>query len=202
MDNLHPLLLMDKTELRLAKKLIKQLDDENKCKQASDRLAELSEAVLEHLLRENFVSLGEDGQYIPAVKFIQLASAKITDGLPRSEATALLQRVIERAGDINARPTEFDHHITRLAVFGSYLGGNELLGDLDIAFDYQRNPEPVGIPVKPWSYRKSAGNLSKMLSYLRLRKRRQISLHTWEEINRLKTPYKVVFEYEPRKNRK
>ena len=46
MDNLHPLLLMDKTELRLAKKLIKQLDDENKRKQASDRLAELSEVVL------------------------------------------------------------------------------------------------------------------------------------------------------------
>lgn len=46
MDNLHPLLLMDKTELRLAKKLIKQLDDENKCKQASDRLADLSEVVL------------------------------------------------------------------------------------------------------------------------------------------------------------
>ena len=46
MDNLHPLLLMDKTELRLAKKLIKQLDDENKRKQTSDRLAELSEVVL------------------------------------------------------------------------------------------------------------------------------------------------------------
>lgn len=42
MDNLHPLSLMDKTELRLAKKLIKQLDDENKRKQ----LAELSEGVL------------------------------------------------------------------------------------------------------------------------------------------------------------
>ena len=163
--------------------------------------AEEATPVLEHLLREGFVSMDGAERYLPTRRFLQLAIASISHGLSRPEASTLLQRVIERAGDINARPTEFDHHITRLAVFGSYLGSNELLGDLDIAFDYQWNPEPVGIPVKPWSYKKSAGNFSKMLSYLRLRKRRQISLHTWEEINRLKTPYKVVFEYEPRKNR-
>lgn len=47
MDDLHPLLLMNKAELRLAKKLIKQVDDKDKYKQASDQLAKLSEAVLE-----------------------------------------------------------------------------------------------------------------------------------------------------------
>lgn len=46
MDDLHPLLLMNKAELRLVKKLIKQVDDKDKYKQASDQLAELSEAVL------------------------------------------------------------------------------------------------------------------------------------------------------------
>lgn len=46
MDNFHPLLLMTRTELRLAKKLIKQSDDEDKRKQASARLDELSEVVL------------------------------------------------------------------------------------------------------------------------------------------------------------
>ena len=46
MDELHPLLLMTKTELRLAKKLIKQSDDDDKREQASNRLAELSEVVL------------------------------------------------------------------------------------------------------------------------------------------------------------
>lgn len=47
MDNLHPLLLMNKTEQRLLRKLIRQIDDENKREHASSQLAELSEAVLE-----------------------------------------------------------------------------------------------------------------------------------------------------------
>lgn len=46
MDNLHPLLLLDKTELRLAKKLIRQIDGGNKREQASSQLAELSVTVL------------------------------------------------------------------------------------------------------------------------------------------------------------
>lgn len=47
MDNLHPLLLLNKTEQRLLRKLIRQIDDENKREQASNQLAKLSEAVLE-----------------------------------------------------------------------------------------------------------------------------------------------------------
>lgn len=47
MDDLHPMLLMDKTELRLAKKLIRQIDRGNKREQASSQLADLNAAVLE-----------------------------------------------------------------------------------------------------------------------------------------------------------
>lgn len=164
--------------------------------------AEEARPVLEHLLREEFVNSEGAGQYLPTSMFLQLAIANIDHGLTRPDADALLRRVIERARDINARPEEFEHHITHLAVFGSYLGSNELLGDLDIAFDCQRNPIPDGSPIKPWSFRESEGNFSKMLSHLRLRKRRQISLHTLSEIRSLGIPYKVVFEYEPRKNQK
>lgn len=164
--------------------------------------AEEAMPVLEHLLREGFVNSEGAGQYLPTSMFLQLAIANIGHGLTRPEADALLRRVIERARDINARSEEFDHYITRLAVFGSYLGNAEVLGDLDIAFDYQRNPLPDDIPAKLWSLRKSMADFSKMLSYLRLRKRRQISLHTLGEIRSLGIPYKVVFEYEPRKNQK
>lgn len=164
--------------------------------------ADEAQPVLEHLLRVGFVNSDGAGQYLPTSMFLQLAIANISHGLTRSEADALLRRVIERAKDINARPAEFDHHITRLAVFGSYLGSSEVLGDLDIAFDCQRNPVPDGTPAKRWTLRKSMAGFSKMLSYLRLRKPGQISLHTWDEIRSLKTPYKVVFEYEPKKNRK
>lgn len=174
---------------------------ENFCK-AIGAPAEEARPVLEHLLREGFVGTGNDEQYIPTTQFLQLANANITEGLSRAEAKALLQRVIERARDINARPDEFEHHITHLAVFGSYLGSNELLGDLDIAFDCQWNPIPDGSPIKPWSFRESEGNFSKMLSHLRLRKRRQISLHTLSEIKSLKTPFEIVFEYKPPKNQK
>lgn len=164
--------------------------------------AEEASPVLEHLLREGFVEKANDEQYIPTTRFLQLANANITEGLSRAEAKELLQRVIERARDINARTDEFEHHITHLAVFGSYLGSNELLGDLDIAFDYQWNPIPDGSPIKPWSYGESKGNLSKMLSHLRLRKPRQISLHALSEIKSLKTPFEIVFEYKPPKNQK
>jgi len=47
MDDLHPMLLMDKTELRLAKKLIRQIDRGNKREQALGQLADLNAAVLE-----------------------------------------------------------------------------------------------------------------------------------------------------------
>lgn len=164
--------------------------------------AEEAKPVLEHLLCEGFISMDGADRYLPTGRFLQLAIANISHGLSRPEASTLLQRVIERARDINAKPEEFDHHISRLAVFGSYLDGDEVLGDLDIAFDCQRNPISDGIPAKRWSLRKSIENFSKMLSYLRLRKPCKISLHTWDEIKSLKTPYKVVFEYESRNNQK
>lgn len=47
MDNLHPLLLMDKTEERLLRKLFRQIDGGNKREQASSQLADLSAAALE-----------------------------------------------------------------------------------------------------------------------------------------------------------
>lgn len=162
--------------------------------------AEEAMPVLEHLLRDGFVSMKDTGRYMPTKRFRQLAIASISHGLSRAEAEALLQRVIERARDINARPEEFDHHITRLAVFGSYLGSAEVLGDLDIAFDYQRNPVPNDAPAKRWSLEKSMADFLKMLSYLRQRKPEQISLHKWVELKALGTPYKVVFEYEPKEN--
>lgn len=174
---------------------------ENFC-EAIGAPAEEARPVLEHLLREGFVGTGNDEQYIPTTQFLQLANANITDGLSRAEAKALLQRVIERARDINAKADEFDHHITRLAVFGSILGNNEVLGDMDIAFDCQRNPISDDIPAKRCSLSQSLANFSKMLSYLRLRKPGQISLHSWDEIKFLKTPYKIVFEYKPPKNQK
>lgn len=164
--------------------------------------AEEVQPVLEHLLRDGFVSMDGAERYLPTKRFLQLAIANISYGLTRPEADALLRRVVDRARDINAKPEEFDHHITRLAVFGSYLGSAEVLGDLDIAFDCQRNPVPADVPAKRWSFRKSMADFPKMLSYLRLRKPGKISLHTWNEIKSLKTPYKVIFEYEPRENQK
>lgn len=47
MDDLHPLLLMDKTEQRLLRKLVRQIDGGEKREQASNQLADLNAAVLE-----------------------------------------------------------------------------------------------------------------------------------------------------------
>lgn len=91
--------------------------------------------VLRDLVREGFVIVqhAKSATYAPTSKFSQLAAARVTRGLKRAKATDLLKQVVQRANEINARPGEFHVRILQMAVFGSYIGQAEVLGDLDVA---------------------------------------------------------------------
>jgi hypothetical protein len=68
-----------------------------------------------------------------------------------------------------------------------------VLGDLDVGFELKPVTRPKGMKI---SYRDILKDLPrrKTVSFLRKRNRKEISLHTWEEIMGLKTPYRVVFQ--------
>lgn len=60
--------------------------------------------------------------------------AKGRPQVSRARADAMVQEIRRVARGINADP-ELMHSVARVAVFGSYLGDKQVLGDLDIAVD-------------------------------------------------------------------
>lgn len=135
-------------------------------------------------------------RFIPTKKLAQLAQAKISHGIQRSEADALLARVVERAQQINQSPGPQRYRIGCLAVFGSWLGSTPVLGDLDIAARLVEIPgterngwqdEPIWL----WASR-NASERSKVFSSLRLRQPLKISVHDLQEVIELGTPYRVL----------
>lgn len=126
----------------------------------------------------------------------QLALANVSEGLPRVEATKLLERVIARAIKINAEPEQHMCQVECLVVFGSYLGDKEVLGDLDIGAELRELRTAGGrasIDEVRRFMRGAALPTTKAMSALRLQKPKQISIHRLEEVRRLGTPFRVVF---------
>jgi len=156
---------------------------------------EEAKPVLDELIRNGFISNNGPTYepYVPGDRFSQIALATITEGIPRATAEMLLDSVANRAKQINANPREFGHRIIRLAVFGSFLRGEAVLGDLDIAFECKVHPMEEQ---RRELLREIRSNVSyrKTISYLRLRKPRQISLHEWKDLEKINTPFKIVFE--------
>lgn len=71
-----------------------------------------------------------------------LANASAARPIKRSTAEALIQGVIERARAINADDT-YVFGVRSITAFGSYVGTNELLGDVDLAVDlFAKHPDP------------------------------------------------------------
>lgn len=71
-----------------------------------------------------------------------LANASAARPIKRSTADALVHGVIQRAKAINADDS-YVFGVRSITAFGSYLGSNELLGDVDLAVDlYAKHPDP------------------------------------------------------------
>jgi hypothetical protein len=157
--------------------------------------------VVEELVRQRFLETTDDGlEYSPTALFRQLALASVGAGLPRRDADALVRRIIEKAAQINGDPVKYPHRVTCVGVFGSYLTEKPLLGDLDIAVEVAPVPgafRPSGERITMRDIERAAGSARTTIAALRLRKPRLISIHTFEEVRLLGTPYRVVFGEAP-----
>jgi hypothetical protein len=153
--------------------------------------------VFDQMLHRGYFEAVEDERYGPTELLNKLALAEIGLGISRSDAEALLRKVIAAARRINSDPDSFKCRVRRLAVFGSYLSNKATLGDLDIAADVEelkstRTPEEAHEVYERLRSGKSLP-INRAYGALRLRKPKLISLHTYAELIELKTPFKVVF---------
>jgi predicted nucleotidyltransferase len=124
-------------------------------------------------------------------------------GLTRRKADELLEKVIQRAFEVNSAPdTEFLHTIKRIAVFGSYLTDKEKLGDLDIAVDLENRwtfgtfdeklKNLSGLDQKSY-FERLFWPETKLWRFLKQRST-GISLHEWRDIEKGGYRHKIVFE--------
>jgi len=159
-----------------------------------------AEPVLLQMIQEGYIETadGDGGNtFRPSTKLRQLAVASISNGVPRAQAERFLQRVIFKAAEINAHPDEYPYSVSRLVVFGSYLGDKEVLGDLDIAVELgsvrSSASDELSVNFRRLLDLDSAAR-KKTLAALRLRKPKLISVHLLGEVIRLGTQFRVVFE--------
>jgi predicted nucleotidyltransferase len=138
----------------------------------------------------------KDSYFITEQKLGQLALAKISRGISRTEARRLLDKIIEKAAWVNAHSDAFGHNIECVVVFGSYLTEKPHLGDLDIGVSLNelRGQFTQGDGESFYdSFRRVMAARHRTLRAIRLRQPKKISIHDLDEVIRLETPYKVVF---------
>ena len=58
--------------------------------------------------------------------------------IKRKTADRILADLVQRAVVINKKPTDYLHRVTRLQVFGSYLGDKDRLGDIDVLVELEQ----------------------------------------------------------------
>lgn len=81
-----------------------------------------------------------DRHWVPTVQGNALAGAKALAPMTRKTADALLQKLLARVLEVNAR-ADFLYTVTRVDVFGSYLSERPHLNDLDLAIELRARLE-------------------------------------------------------------
>lgn len=147
-----------------------------------------SDPVLERMLDAGYFVREADGRFACAPAFLSLPAAKISKGIPRAEAEALLAKAIARANDINASATKDDPTIRSLAVFGSYLSDKPILGDLDLMVEVA-NPSDIH-NVDNWDRVWRAQD--RLMTAMQLRRPEKIGIHTPGEVLTMRAPYRLV----------
>lgn len=154
-----------------------------------------AEPVLKLMTEAGYFVPGDNG-FERARPFTQLAAARISNGLSRAEADALLARVLLKAQEINGAPALHRVRVECIVVFGSYLGDKAQLGDLDLGVRVTEISEPREGRMSISELRKALQGRSpsaRARSALGLRRPRDISIHDLEEVLHLGTQFRVVF---------
>jgi hypothetical protein len=105
--------------------------------------AEDTQSVLDGLLAEGFLGRVEGAMvdtYEITDKGIRLAMASAAKPALRASAERAVAELVARAEAINAN-SQFTHYVERLRVFGSYLGDEGRIGDVDVACLIKMRPD-------------------------------------------------------------
>ncbi len=143
-----------------------------------------------------YYTLTDEGQ--------RLSNAVLLKRISRKKADEIVQLMVLRARDINARP-ELTHRVSMLRVFGSYASDRQDLGDIDVAVTLKSRFADGEATVAASLERadassKNFNNYAQKLFYgqhevQQLLKNRSpyISIHSGEEIEKLGVDYKAIF---------
>lgn len=172
--------------------------------QALGAPVEEARPVLDELVNAGFARPDDAGtdRFHPTKQWGRLALAKVSHGLARADAETLLEKIIIKARAINAGEDNRFQKISCIVVFGSFLRKAPILGDLDIGVALE--PRDRSLPLRndqsiaEWIREGSAPD-RRTYAALRLRKPQFISIHEFDEVVGLKTPYRVVFGEVPQR---
>jgi len=97
-----------------------------------------SDAVLGELARQGYITLGpsqtKEVEYQITELAYELGRASAAKRISCTTAQVALEGLMARAQEINSDP-KYLYSVGSVVVFGSYLNGNERLGDLDVAVE-------------------------------------------------------------------
>ena len=94
--------------------------------------SEQASKLLEALSEDKLVEKSQVAEYWQATgEGMRLANANATKRVARKTAERKLAELLKRVDEVNANP-EFAYKVAKVAVFGSYVTGDDTLGDLDL----------------------------------------------------------------------
>lgn len=167
---------------------------------------EAAEALVGELFNRGWIEDAGGGYIRTTVMGNAVAQAKKLKPISRAQADKLFAAVVTAASEVNG-DERYAHSVTKLGVFGSYVGQAEELGDLDIAYeltprwqagdtgDYNRICSRSNAAFPP-TRRLGALDLllwPEQVVRAKLKVNSRVSLHTLQEVTEgLKVPVRMV----------
>lgn len=137
-----------------------------------------------------------EGRWVAADHIRTLASARIGKPLSRQKAEGLLAKLLKNAEELNKLPPDVYNikWVTRIAVFGSFLGENSELGDLDVAIEFDERIGGINWDVNMMMYGRDSCSPTRAKLIPRGPYVRCVS---YGMMMGLECPYKIVYTFDP-----
>lgn len=164
-----------------------------------DRKQEIEQGLLGAGYSEHHQS--EKSRYLVTSLGRQLCNAKFVSRISREQAEILVRSFLDRVASINERD-ELTHRVTGVRVFGSYVGERADLGDVDlaVAIEPRRETHVEESIERAQQSGKSIRNFLDRITFGPTEVKKilkdgspYLSIHDFEEVEKLGTPYEVIF---------
>lgn len=168
-------------------------------KVVGDRKQEIEQGLLGAGYSEPHQS--EKSRYLVTSLGRQLCNAKFVSRISREQAEILVRSFLGRVASINERE-ELTHRVTGVRVFGSYVGDKADLGDVDlaVAIEPRRETHVEESIERAQQSGKSIRNFLDRITFGPTEVQKilkdgspYLSIHGFDEVEKLGTPYEVLF---------